>query len=320
MSTLIEIQKLKKYFPVRKRGIFSRELRWVKAVDGINFRIDEGQTFSVVGESGCGKTTLSKVILLLEKPTEGTVLFQGNDINRMNRDQIRRYRNSVQAVFQDPYGSLSPRLRVRSIVDEPLHASGLYTRKERQQRVKSALEEVNMDEDAMNRYPHEFSGGQRQRIALARALSTRPRLIVLDEPVSALDVSVRANVMNLLKDLQDELGLAYLLIAHDLATVRHMSHRIGVMYLGRMVEEAPSEEFYSDPVHPYSQALLAAAASRGGLDCDASLLEGEIPSPLDPPPGCHFHPRCPRVMDICREVAPISKNVNSNHMVSCHLY
>jgi oligopeptide/dipeptide ABC transporter ATP-binding protein len=320
MATILDIKGLKKHFKVRRGGLFSRQTAWVRAVDGVDLNLSEGKTVSIVGESGCGKTTLTKVVLLLEAPTDGAVSFRGQDINRMNSQQLKDYRIAVQAVFQDPYGSLSPRLRVKSIVDEPLQASGLFTRQERWERIEQAIQEVNLDYDALNRYPHEFSGGQRQRIAVARALSTRPSLIILDEPVSALDVSVRANVMNLLKDLQQELGLAYLLIAHDLATVRHMSDHIGVMYLGKMVETAPSEEFYSHPLHPYGQALLAAAASRGGSNSDAELLQGEVPSPLAPPSGCHFHTRCPQVMAVCSEVAPALQEAAPEHQVACHLY
>lgn len=320
MPTLFKVTGLKKYFEVRTGGRISRTKSLVRAVDGVGLRLSEGETLSIVGESGCGKTTLCRMLLLLEKPTGGTVIFKDVDVHKLKGKDLSRYRASVQTVFQDPYGSLSPRLRVKSIIDEPLQACGSFSKVERSIRVMAALKQVGMNEDAMDRYPHEFSGGQRQRIALARALSTRPSVMILDEPVSALDVSVRANVMNLLKDLQAQYDMAYLLIAHDLATVRHMSDNIAVMYLGKIVEQAPSEEFYLEPLHPYGQSLLTAAASRGGLDCDASLLEGEIPSPINPPSGCHFHPRCPQAMDICREVAPESKDIHSNHMVSCHLY
>ncbi|MBM3131847.1 MAG: ATP-binding cassette domain-containing protein [Chloroflexi bacterium] len=320
MERLLEVQGIKKYFPIRKRGFLSRGTRWVKAVDGVDFAIGEGQTFSIVGESGCGKTTLSRLLLLLEKPTEGSVRFRGVDVNRLQGHDLKSYRTSVQAVFQDPYGSLNPRMRIGAIINEPLQACGLLTKREREERIESALKEVRLSGDAVDRYPHEFSGGQRQRIALARALATRPSVIVLDEPVSALDVSVRANVMNLLKDLQKELKLAYLLIAHDLATVRHMSDYMGVMYLGKMVERAPSEEFYSHPLHPYGQVLLAAAASRGGLECDIRILQGEVPSPLDPPAGCRFHPRCLKVMDICPREEPAFTEVGKGHWVACHLY
>jgi len=319
MDTVIEVQGLKKYFPVTRGFLWSRSKGWIKAVDGIDFRVCQGETFSLVGESGCGKTTVAKLLLLLEKPTGGTVIFRGQDIGQIQGEDLKRYRASVQAVFQDPYGSLSPRLRVESIISEPLQATTLMSKEERRERVETALREVKLGSDAMRRYPHEFSGGQRQRIALARALGTRPNLIILDEPVSALDVSVRADVMNLFKDLQEELGLTYLLIAHDLATVRHMSHHIGVMYLGKLVEVAASEEFYSQALHPYGRALIAAASLRGALG-EEGMLQGEVPSPLNPPSGCHFHPRCPEVMAICSETEPELKEVGTGHQVACHLY
>lgn len=318
MNILLQTQGLKKYFPVVSGFIFSQTRGWIKAVDGVDFTLYEGQTFGLVGESGCGKTTVVKLVLLLEKPTSGSILFRGRDINRIKRDMLKQYRTSVQAVFQDPYSSLSPRMRVESIIAEPLQVNKLLPEKERRERVKTVLREVRLDHDALRRYPHEFSGGQRQRIALARALSTRPSLLILDEPVSALDVSVGAEVMNLLKDLQEELGLTYLLVAHNLATIRHMSHHIGVMYLGKLVEMAPCEEFYSHPLHPYSQGLLH-AASRGGAVTEGLMLTGEVPSPLNPPAGCHFHTRCFAMKRVCSEIEPLLKEVTGGHLVACHL-
>jgi len=317
MPTLLEVKGLRKYFEVRTGGALSRKKGLVKAVDGVDFSLREGQTLSIVGESGCGKTTLCRVLLVLENPTGGTVLFKEVDAFSLKGKDLKRYRASVQPVFQDPYASLSPRLRVGAIINEPLEECGAFSKDARPVRIAAALKQVGLSENDVDRYPHEFSGGQRQRIALARALSTRPSLMILDEPVSALDVSVRANVMNLLKDLQAQYGMAYLLIAHDLATVRHMSHLIGVMYLGKMVERAPSEEFFSQPLHPYGQSLLVAAASEGYED---SAIQGEVPSPLNPPPGCCFHPRCPRAMAVCSHRAPSPKYVGADHMVACHLY
>jgi oligopeptide/dipeptide ABC transporter ATP-binding protein len=319
MDVLLKVQELKKYFPVTKGFLFARVGGWVKAVDGIGFALNEGQTFSLVGESGCGKTTISKLILLLEKPTGGSILFRGQPVNQMKHEALKQYRASVQAVFQDPYASLSPRMKVDSIIGEPLRAGGSLPEKERRERVEAVLREVKLDPDALKCYPHEFSGGQRQRIALARALSTKPSLVVLDEPVSALDVSVRADMMNLLKDLQGELGLTYLLIAHNLATVRHMSHHIGVMYLGKLVEMAPSEEFYAHPLHPYGRALLSAASLGGALGSDM-IVEGEVPSPLNPPAGCRFHTRCLVAKEACCEIEPQLQDITDGHMVACHLY
>lgn len=319
MNALLQVQGLRKYFPVSKGLLFSSQREWVKAVDGIDFDIREGQTLGLVGESGCGKTTVARLLLLLEKPTSGSILFRGRDINQMKHEELRQYRLSVQPVFQDPYSSLSPRMRVGSIIGEPLDASGSVSVKERRESVNLALREVRLDADSVNRYPHEFSGGQRQRIALARALSTRPSLVILDEPVSALDVSVGAVMMNLLKDLQQQLGLTYLLIAHNLATVRHMSHYIGVMYLGKLVETAPSEEFYENSLHPYGQALIAAASHSTEIGSE-SMLRGEVPSPLNPPSGCRFHTRCFSAREVCSETEPLMKEVNRGHLVACHLY
>ena len=320
METILEVKGLKKYFPVTRGILYSRLAGYVKAVDDIDFHIAEGETLSLVGESGCGKTTTAKMILREERPTAGTIMFRGNDINEMRRSALQEYRASVQAVFQDPYSSLSPRLRVGSIIGEPLRENG-YSRKETDERVEELLNQVSLPPGARALYPHEFSGGQRQRIAVARALSINPKLIVLDEPVSALDVSIRAQIMNLLKDLQGMYGAAYLLIAHDLATVRFMSDHAAVMYLGKIVESGPNDEIYTHPLHPYTQALLSAALpSHPRVERKEIMLSGEVPSAFNPPSGCSFHTRCPHAMPVCSEVVPQLQEVSSGHRVSCHLY
>jgi oligopeptide/dipeptide ABC transporter ATP-binding protein len=321
MHELLVVKNLKKHFPVVKGLLFTKVVGWVKAVDGVSFEIREGETFSLVGESGCGKTTTAKVILRLETPTAGVVLFRSHDIIKLSSELLHEYRTTVQALFQDPYGSLNPRMRVSTIIGEPLVVNRQMPRTEIQERVQELLRVVGLPPQAATLYPHEFSGGQRQRIALARALALNPRLIVLDEPVSALDVSIRAQIMNLLKDLQQQLGLAYLLIAHHLGTVRYMSHRVGVMYLGQLVEKAPAEALFGRPLHPYSQALLAAALpSHPDAPRQKVMLTGEVASPLNPPSGCRFHPRCPHALPVCAVVEPQLRSMTNGHQVACHLY
>jgi oligopeptide/dipeptide ABC transporter ATP-binding protein len=320
-ETLLEVRNLKKYFPVTSGLLVSRVQGWVKAVDGVSFTIARGETFSLVGESGCGKTTTAKTILLLEKPTEGTIRFAGRDLTGLKGGALKAHRASVQAVFQDPYSSLDPRKRVGSIIGEPLVVNHGSRGKVVAARVRELLQQVGLPPMSAQLYPHEFSGGQRQRIAIARALALNPSLIVLDEPVSALDVSIRAQIMNLLKDLQAQLGLTYLLIAHHLATVRYMSVTVGVMYLGRIVESAASETLFAAPLHPYTQALVSAALpSHPDIHREEIILSGEVPSPLHVPSGCRFHPRCPHAMPICAEVDPMPQIMANGHMVACHLY
>ena len=317
---LLEAQGLKKYFPVKKGVIFTKEIGAIKAVDGIDFSITKGETFGLVGESGCGKTTTARLVLMLETITEGVVRFDGSDINSMSREQLKDYRSKVQAVFQDPFSSLSPRLRVRDIIAEPVTTNRNMSKSAVRERVAETLDVVGIGREKADNYPHEFSGGQRQRIAVARALALNPGLIILDEPVSALDVSISAQIMNLLQDIQDQFGITYLLIAHDLAVVKHMSHQIGVMYLGRLVEKAESEELYSNRLHPYTEALYSAALpSHPDDQRDDIILSGEVPSPLFPPSGCHFHPRCPEAMHVCTQEEPKLEDQGHGHMVSCHL-
>jgi oligopeptide transport system ATP-binding protein len=319
-NILLEAKDLTKYFPVTKGLIFSKQIGAVKAVDGINFKIARGETFGLVGESGCGKTTTSRLVLLLEKITSGTVQFDGKNIEEMAGADLKHYRGSVQAVFQDPFSSLSPRMRVGNIIAEPIVVNNTLPSRETKERVAEALEVVGLGRDRAEHYPHEFSGGQRQRIAVARALALNPSLMILDEPVSALDVSIRAQIMNLLQDIQEQFGLTYLLIAHDLAVVKHMSTHIGVMYLGKLVEVADSEELYTNPLHPYTQALYSAALpSHPDLQRDEIILPGEVPSPLNPPPGCRFHPRCSHAMAICSEDEPQLLDAGGGHEVACHL-
>ena len=317
---LLEAKNLTKHFPVTKGLIFSKQIGAVKAVDGINFDIARGETFGLVGESGCGKTTTSRLILLLEKITSGTIFFDGKDIQKLTGAELKKYRGSVQAVFQDPYSSLSPRMRVRDTIAEPIVVNYTLSREATMEKVVRALEVVGLGRDQAERYPHEFSGGQRQRIAVARALALNPSLIILDEPVSALDVSIRAQIMNLLRDIQEKFRLTYLLIAHHLAVVKHMSNRIGVMYLGKLVENAESEELYRSPLHPYTQALYSAALpSHPDDQRQEIILPGEVPSPINPPPGCRFHPRCPQAKPVCSEEEPGLRDVGGGHKVACNL-
>lgn len=317
---LLEAKNLKKHFPVNRGIIFTKEIGAIKAVDGIDFSIPKGETFGLVGESGCGKTTTARLVLLLETITEGVVQFDGLDISTMSKAQLKDYRSKVQAVFQDPFSSLSPRLRIRDIIAEPVTTNRNMSKSAVRERVAETLDVVGIGREKADNYPHEFSGGQRQRIAVARALALNPGLIILDEPVSALDVSIRAQIMNLLQDIQDQFGITYLLIAHDLAVVKHMSHQIGVMYLGKLVEKAESEELYSNRLHPYTEALYSAALpSHPDDQREDIILSGEVPSPLFPPSGCHFHPRCPEAKYSCSEEEPKLKDMGHGHMVACHL-
>jgi oligopeptide/dipeptide ABC transporter ATP-binding protein len=319
MTPLLEARGLVKHFPVR-RGLLGGPPKAVRAVDDVSFALEPGATLGLVGESGCGKTTTAKMVLRLELPTAGEIRFDGESLATLDAEGMRRYRKSVQAVFQDPFASLNPRMRVSAIVAEPLITNERLSSAEASKRVHQVLDLVGLPARAADLFPHEFSGGQRQRIAIARALTLSPRLVVLDEPVSALDVSIRAQILNLLKDLQRELGLAYLFIAHDLAAVAHMSHVIAVMYLGRVVETGEARRVAMHPQHPYTRALFAAALpSHPDESRDEIVLAGDVPSPLDPPPGCRFHTRCPQVMARCSSDEPQLQCVEGRD-VACHLF
>jgi oligopeptide transport system ATP-binding protein len=320
-DTLVEIRDLVKHFPVMKGVIFQKPIGWVKAVDGVSYAIGTGETLGLVGESGCGKTTTSKLLLMLEKPTSGAIIFRGRDIQTLAKNELKTYRRGVQAVFQDPFSSLNPRIRVGDIIAEPVVVNEPLPKAQMRERVQELLRLVGLNPNSSNLFPHEFSGGQRQRIAIARALALNPSLIVLDEPVSALDVSIRAQIMNLLQDLQQQFGLSYLLIAHDLAAVLHLSTNIAVMYLGKIVEFGTSDELRHKPLHPYTQALFSAALpSHPDQQREEMIIAGEVPSPLNPPAGCRFHPRCPFAKPVCSEIEPVLRSATNGHQVACHLY
>ncbi len=315
---LLEARNIVKYFPI-KGGVFLKEIAAVKAVDGVSLTIDEGETVGLVGESGCGKTTFGRAILRLEEPTSGEIYFEGESILTYDKNKMQALREKMQIIFQDPFSSLNPRKTVAHIIGEPLLVHGMRSRKKRDERVLELLRVVGLRKEHMRRYPHQFSGGQRQRIGVARALALQPKLIVCDEAVSALDVSIQAQVINLLKDLQDEFGLTYLFISHDLSVVEHVSDRVAVMYLGKIVEFAPSQALYKTPLHPYTQALLSAVpVPDPSRKANARIiLKGDVPSPIDPPPGCSFHPRCLFAKDICSNREPEFREVRNKHFVAC---
>lgn len=319
-DVLLEVKDLKKYYPITA-GFFRRKVGDVKAVDGISLSLNKGETFGLVGESGCGKSTTGRTILRLTDPTEGQIFFDGQDITNLKGSKLREIRKDFQMIFQDPYASLNSQMMVGHIVDEPIRNYEKKSHSELKEPVKKLLKRVGLREEDYYKYPHEFSGGQRQRIGIARALALNPKLIIADEPVSALDVSIQSQVLNLLKELQNEFNLTYLFIAHDLSVVKHMSDRIGVMYLGNIVEVADKEELYQEPLHPYTQALTSAIPNPDPLNKkERIIIEGDVPSPENPPTGCVFHPRCPVAMDKCKEIVPTLREVRPDRKVACLLY
>lgn len=320
MEALLQVKNLKQYFPV-EGGFFSKKSSYVKAVDDVSFDIYKGETLGLVGESGCGKSTTGKMLVNLLKPTSGEVIFQGQDISNLKGSKRRSLSKEIQIIFQDPYASLNPRMTIGDIIAEPIKINNIYPKEEIEKNVLRLLDCVGLASYHRNRFPHEFSGGQRQRVGIARALAVNPSLIICDEPVSALDVSIQAQVLNLLKDLQKEFDLTYLFIAHGLNVVKHISDRVGVMYLGKLLELANDKNLYSDPKHPYTQALLSAIpVPDPKRKKNRIILKGDVPSPINPPKGCRFHTRCFKCMDICKEKEPLLKNLDNGHQVACHLY
>ncbi|WP_282941118.1 dipeptide ABC transporter ATP-binding protein [Paenibacillus sp. RC67] len=318
MDALLEIKELSKYY--NRKAFLSKHNSVVKAVDGIDLTVYEGETLSIVGESGCGKSTMGRCLLRLVEPTAGQIWFQGRDLMALNSVKLRESRRDMQLIFQDPYASLNPRKTVKQILMEPLIVHNIGSNQERRQKVEWIIEKVGLSVEQLDRFPHEFSGGQRQRIGIARALILQPKLIIADEPVSALDVSIQAQILNLLQDLQEEFKLTYMFISHDLSVVKHISDRVAVMYLGKIVEIADKETLYKNPQHPYTKALLSSVpVPNPSAKKEPILLEGDLPSASNPPPGCAFHPRCPSCMDICRTQAPQMDQLDGTHSVSCHL-
>ncbi len=316
---LLQAKDLVQWFPVKKKFFLDKQ-KYVKAVSGVSFEVRKGETLGVAGESGCGKSTLLRTVLRLIEPTSGTIIYDGVDITKMKKKPLRRFREHMQIVFQDPFSALNPKMKVGKIIEEPLIINKLYPNpKDRMARIDELMTQVGLDPSYKNRYPHEFSGGQRQRIVIARALATKPQLLLCDEAVSALDVSVRAQVLNLLDDLQKELDLTYLFISHDLSVIEHISDRVAIMYLGKIVEIGTKDDIFNNPQHPYSKALLSAIPKVGQRDrSDRIIIQGDVPSPVNPPVGCHFHTRCPYMTELCKTEPPVV-DLGNGHMVACHL-